>query len=129
MAVDVEQPGFAQVPVAPGIAAIDGAEAERAAERRRVAITSMSAVPSMTGMVPVTVRDSLLARTDAAARTASPLSPRETEVAGLIAQAWSNRQVTDRLVLSERTVEMHVRNIMAKLGVATRVEIAAWARP
>jgi DNA-binding CsgD family transcriptional regulator/tetratricopeptide (TPR) repeat protein len=56
----------------------------------------------------------------------SPLTAREAEVAGLVAEALSNRQIADRLVLSERTVETHVRSILAKLGFATRTEIATW---
>jgi DNA-binding CsgD family transcriptional regulator len=50
----------------------------------------------------------------------------EEEVAGLVAQALSNRQIADRLVLSERTVETHVRSILAKLSFSTRTEIATW---
>ncbi len=71
--------------------------------------------------------DALLARIDAAARAADPLSPREAEVAGLIAQAMSNRQIAAHLVLSERTVETHVRSILAKLGYSRRTEIATWS--
>jgi DNA-binding CsgD family transcriptional regulator len=63
----------------------------------------------------------------ARARSArSPLSGREAEVARLVAEALSNRQIADRLVLSERTVESHVRSILTKLGFTTRTEIAAW---
>jgi DNA-binding NarL/FixJ family response regulator len=56
----------------------------------------------------------------------SPLTAREAEVARLVADALSNRQIADRLVLSERTVETHVRSILAKLGFTTRTEIATW---
>jgi DNA-binding CsgD family transcriptional regulator len=44
-----------------------------------------------------------------------------------LALALSNRQVAERLVLSERTVETHVRSILAKLGYSTRTEIATWS--
>ena len=60
-------------------------------------------------------------------RSASPLTVREEEVASLVAQALSNRQIAERLVLSERTVETHVRSILAKLSFSTRTEIATWA--
>jgi ATP/maltotriose-dependent transcriptional regulator MalT len=54
------------------------------------------------------------------------LTAREREVAALIAQGWSNREIAVKLVVSERTVETHVTNILAKLGFSSRARIAAW---
>jgi DNA-binding CsgD family transcriptional regulator len=55
------------------------------------------------------------------------LTEREREIAALIAQGRSNRAIAEALVLSERTVATHVGNILAKLNVASRAQIAAWA--
>ena len=55
------------------------------------------------------------------------LTPREREVAGLIAQGHSNRAAAAALVVSERTVESHVANILSKLGLTSRTQIVAWA--
>ncbi len=55
-----------------------------------------------------------------------PLTARESEVAGLVAQALSNKQIAEQLFLSDRTVETHVRSILAKLNFTTRTEIATW---
>ena len=60
-------------------------------------------------------------------RSADPLTPREREVVGLVAKALSNREIAQTLVLSERTVESHVRSILAKIGMANRTEIATRA--
>ena len=56
----------------------------------------------------------------------SPLRPREAEVADLVAEGLSNRQIAARLFLSEHTVDSHIRSIMTKLGAASRAQIAAW---
>ncbi|MEU0877447.1 LuxR C-terminal-related transcriptional regulator [Lentzea sp. NPDC005914] len=71
--------------------------------------------------------DRLLRRIGVQERAADPLSPRESEVVALVAQALTNREIATRLVLSERTVETHVRSVLAKLGLRTRTEIAAWS--
>jgi non-specific serine/threonine protein kinase len=55
------------------------------------------------------------------------LSRRERDVALLVAEGLTNRQIGDRLVLSPRTIESHVERIMNRLGVNSRTEIAAWA--
>lgn len=57
----------------------------------------------------------------------SGLTEREREVAALVAGGSSNSEIAERLVLSRRTVEAHVANIMSKLGIRTRAQIAAWA--
>ncbi|HEX8132205.1 MAG TPA: LuxR C-terminal-related transcriptional regulator, partial [Actinomycetes bacterium] len=55
------------------------------------------------------------------------LTPRELEVLGLVAEGRSNRQVAEALFISAKTASVHVSNILAKLGVGTRVEAAAVA--
>jgi tetratricopeptide (TPR) repeat protein/DNA-binding CsgD family transcriptional regulator len=55
------------------------------------------------------------------------LTAREREVAALIAQGQSNREIAETLVVSERTVESHVTNILAKLNFSSRSSIAVWA--
>jgi DNA-binding CsgD family transcriptional regulator/tetratricopeptide (TPR) repeat protein len=69
--------------------------------------------------------EALLRRVGKQRRDADPLSAREREVADLVRQALTNREIAEELVLSERTVESHVRNILAKLGCANRVELIA----
>ena len=55
------------------------------------------------------------------------LTPRQREVAGLVAVGMTNRQIADRLVVSPYTAETHVKHILARLGFSARAEIAAWA--
>jgi DNA-binding NarL/FixJ family response regulator len=54
------------------------------------------------------------------------LGKREAEVARLVADGLSNKQIAKRLFISERTVDSHVRNILNKLGFGSRAQIAAW---
>jgi non-specific serine/threonine protein kinase len=55
-----------------------------------------------------------------------PLTGREREVAELIAEGLSNRDIAARLFIGHRTVETHVENILNKLGFKSRSEVAAW---
>jgi DNA-binding NarL/FixJ family response regulator len=71
--------------------------------------------------------DTLLTALAARARTEDRLTAREREVADLVAEGLSNRAIAARLVLSERTVESHVRNGLAKLGFSSRTELATWS--
>ncbi|MET0770812.1 MAG: LuxR C-terminal-related transcriptional regulator, partial [Solirubrobacteraceae bacterium] len=52
------------------------------------------------------------------------LTDREREIAELVTDRHTNRSIAGELFLSEKTVETHLRNIFAKLGVASRVEVA-----
>ncbi|HLY65254.1 MAG TPA: response regulator transcription factor [Chloroflexota bacterium] len=61
------------------------------------------------------------------ARQEALLSPRELEVALLVAQGLTNRQIADRLVISPTTVSSHVVHILNKLNVSRRSQIAAFA--
>ena len=55
------------------------------------------------------------------------LTPREYEVLAIVAEGRTNREIAERLFISERTVGVHVRNILGKLGVAGRGEAASVA--
>jgi DNA-binding NarL/FixJ family response regulator len=54
------------------------------------------------------------------------LTPRELEVARLVARGRSNKQIAAELVVSQRTAEGHVERILAKLGFTSRAQVAAW---
>jgi non-specific serine/threonine protein kinase len=58
---------------------------------------------------------------------ATPLTPRQREVAALVGQGLTNREIAARLTITEHTAENHIVNILNKLGVRSRVQIATWA--
>ena len=49
-------------------------------------------------------------------------------MAALIAQGQTSREIAEMLVVTERTIEKHIENILCKLGLNSRVQIAVWAR-
>jgi DNA-binding NarL/FixJ family response regulator len=62
----------------------------------------------------------------AAFGTTDLLGKRELDVARLVADGLTNKEIGTRLFISERTVDSHVRSILNKLGFASRAQIAAW---
>ena len=60
------------------------------------------------------------------AETYAKLTPREADVVQLVTEGLSNREIAGRLVLSTRTVETHVQNILNKTGFVSRAQVAAW---
>ncbi|HXF83688.1 MAG TPA: LuxR C-terminal-related transcriptional regulator [bacterium] len=55
-----------------------------------------------------------------------PLSARERQIADLVMQGFSNREIGRALAISERTVDAHIQHILNKLGFTSRAQIAAW---
>lgn len=90
------------------------AEGRSMSQAQAVAYALAETVPMATSSASGTVR-------------AGGLSPREIEVAQLVAEGCTNPEIAARLVISQRTVDAHVAHIMAKLGVRARSQIAAWA--
>jgi DNA-binding NarL/FixJ family response regulator len=71
--------------------------------------------------------DAELSRLDSAATKEGQLTPREREVAALLGEGLSNSELARRLYISPRTAAVHVSNILVKLGMSSRAEVAAWA--
>jgi pimeloyl-ACP methyl ester carboxylesterase/DNA-binding CsgD family transcriptional regulator len=72
--------------------------------------------------------DRFLAEPDALpAESDDGLTRREREVAALVARGLTNRQIADALSIGERTVHTHVSNLLGKLSLATRAQVATWA--
>jgi predicted ATPase/DNA-binding CsgD family transcriptional regulator len=78
--------------------------------------------------VAFAVQDKQLRRPASTVKRASDtkLTTRQLEIARLIADDLTNRQIADRLFLSERTVETHITNILNKLGLSSRVQLSRW---
>jgi DNA-binding CsgD family transcriptional regulator/tetratricopeptide (TPR) repeat protein len=92
------------------------------------ALDAAAVEASRLGMEPFVERISALrARLPASAGASSPLSPRELEVARLVARGLTNKQIGETLYVSERTAENHVQHILVKLGFSNRSQIAAWS--
>lgn len=110
-------------------------EAELALTTAREQVNELAA-----GLTDVALREQFISQASTLLAPARPLSSRraeklayeglttrEREIAALVAQGRYNREIAEELVLSERTVETHVRNIMLKPGFTSRRQIVLWA--
>lgn len=82
-------------------------------ERSATWTASSAALPARSGSVPEVSE-------------AIPLTPKEQEVAALVAGGMTNRAIAETLVVSRRTIDGHMEHILAKLGFSSRVQVAAW---
>ena len=98
----------------PGLAAAAGA------------VTASLAAHPRPAVPPAGSRAPLRARPPGPRRVPSTLTPREREIAALIARGLSNRAIADELVISQATVARHVANMLTKLGFSSRAQVAAW---
>jgi len=69
----------------------------------------------------------LSSATPASRETSDDLTERERQVAALIARGKSNGEIASQLVVSKRTVEKHIANILSKLALTSRAQIVRWA--
>jgi LuxR family maltose regulon positive regulatory protein len=126
--------------------AVDGLDASRApfeaARARRELATSLAALgmeeaATEEAAASVRILEALGAEAEAersrrvldavTRRVSSPVTRREREVLRLLAAGMTNRQIAERLVVSEHTVHRHVTNILRKLDLHSRAAAAAWA--
>jgi len=122
---------------------------DQRAERRPVALRPAGVPPRSAGSVRLTRRGRLVVflvgllmvlvlgfflgagsvatKERGEAAPTDPLTPRELEVVKLIAEAYTNQQIAEALVISPKTVERHRANVMEKLGMHDRVELTRYA--
>ena len=112
---------------------LDGSLDDQAELRDRFERAALDSLPGA-GNEPLRPRKGVKAEKARKAREAREakqasggLTAREREVAVLIAQGKTSREIASLLVIQERTTEVHVSNILGKLGFTSRAQIAAWA--
>ncbi|HEX7677766.1 MAG TPA: response regulator transcription factor [Thermoanaerobaculia bacterium] len=72
--------------------------------------------------------DTILRREAGATRAGGILTPREIEVARMVARGLRNREIAETLFITEGTVKVHLHTIFEKLGISRRMQLAAYAR-
>jgi DNA-binding CsgD family transcriptional regulator len=108
------------------------AEGEAAARRRLPerafeAALRRGAQLTLADAIALALEEAVPARTKpATSEESTGLTRRELEIAELVAQGMSNKEIAGRLVISTRTVEAHVEHILTKLAFTSRSQIAAW---
>jgi len=105
----------------------EAAARQRLPERAFEAAWRRGAQLTLADAVALALEEVVPARTTAAtSKESTGLTRREQEIAELVAQGMSNKEIAGRLVISTRTVEAHVDHILTKLAFRSRSQIAAW---
>ncbi|MFD8390708.1 AAA family ATPase [Streptomyces sp. NPDC059680] len=102
-------------------------EAAEQARAARATAATLGAAPLLERIDALTRRGRLTAATATGTAGAAPLTAREQDVLRLLARGRSNRQIGEELFISGKTASVHVSNILAKLGAASRTEAVAVA--
>jgi DNA-binding CsgD family transcriptional regulator len=89
--------------------------------------TAARAKARLIGLAPLSEKLSALRPLIDAADPMRSLTKREREVAGLVAEGLTNRELAKRLFIAERTAENHVQHILVKLDLSNRSQLAVWA--
>ena len=125
---------YARYRMADAILASEGpsAEAEDSLRDAHAGASGLGAAPLQAAIESLASRariqlDGTLAAADPAVRSATTLTARELEVLSLVAAGHTNREIGDRLFISEKTASVHVTHAMDKLGALSRYEAAAMA--
>ncbi len=122
LAVGVANLSFWRQTIEPSLAAAAQAIGSREAEVARTRGRSLT-LDDAVGVA----RDPRLGEEQSSSGLAELLSSRETEVAELVAEGSTNKEIGRRLFIATRTAETHIQNILNKLGFNSRAQIAAWA--
>lgn len=107
----------------------DASVAEFVGTIRSVADGASVLPPLMTGTLLAHVAAQALTRGKRGRKAATRMTTREREVAALIAEGLGNKEIAGRLGIAVHTVKSHVHNILEKLALHTRLEVAAYAHP
>jgi two-component system nitrate/nitrite response regulator NarL len=83
--------------------------------------------PALTGTLLSHIVDQAVMRGTATVLEAVQMTKREREITNLIAEGLSNKEIAQRLNIATHTVKSHVRNVMEKLALHTRLQIAAYS--
>lgn len=96
-------------------------------EQARSLLAAARAKAGALGMAALNEKISALRRRVERADPTRALTRREREVADLVSQGLTNRELAEKLVIAERTAENHVQHILIKLGLSNRSQLAVWA--